>query len=56
VEDRIYLGKQTRMKLRVGEVALEAVLSPDEVEGILPGQEIAIHMPAQALWVMGEAA
>jgi putative spermidine/putrescine transport system ATP-binding protein len=55
VADRIYLGTQTRLKLRVGEVALEAVLSPDLAEGILPGQEIEIHLPPQALWVMGGA-
>jgi len=50
--DRIYLGTQTRLKLQVGEVALDAVLSPDLVEGIAPGQAITIHLPPQSLWVM----
>ena len=54
VIDRIYLGTQTRLKLRVGEVRLEAVVSPDAAEGVEVGQEVAIHLPPQALWVMGE--
>jgi ABC-type Fe3+/spermidine/putrescine transport system ATPase subunit len=52
VVDRIYLGTQTRLKLRVGDTDLEAVLSPDLVEGITPGQTIQINLPPQNLWVM----
>jgi ABC-type Fe3+/spermidine/putrescine transport system ATPase subunit len=52
VTDRIYMGTQTRLKLQVGEVALEAVVSPDLAEGITQGQEVGIHLPPQALWVM----
>ena len=52
VLDRVYLGTQTRLKLQVGDVALDAVLSPDLVEGIAAGQEITIHLPAQNLWVI----
>jgi len=52
VQDRIYLGTQTRLKLLVGDVALDAVLSPDLVEGIAPGQTITIHLPPQSLWVI----
>ncbi len=52
VIDRIYLGTQTRLKLRVGDLPMEAVLSPDQTEGIAPGQEITIHLPPAALWMM----
>ena len=56
VDDRIYLGTQTRLKLAHGDIALDAVLSPDVVEGIAPGDEIDIHLPRQALWVLEETA
>ena len=52
VNDRIYLGTQTRLKLQVGQIPLEAVLSPDQTEDIEPGQEIVIHLPPQAIWVI----
>jgi ABC-type Fe3+/spermidine/putrescine transport system ATPase subunit len=52
VTDRIYLGTQTRLKLRVGDTELDAVLSPDLVDGIAPGQTLMINIPLAALWVM----
>ena len=52
VTDRIYLGTQTRLKLRLGEIDLEAVLGPDLAEGIMVGQTIQINLPPQSLWVM----
>ena len=56
VSDRIYLGTQTRLKLAHVEATLDAVLSPDAVEGIAPGDEIDIHLPRQALWVLEDVA
>jgi ABC-type Fe3+/spermidine/putrescine transport system ATPase subunit len=52
VMDRIYLGTQTRLKLRVGSTDLDAVLSPDLVEDISQGQTIQINLPPHSLWVM----
>jgi ABC-type Fe3+/spermidine/putrescine transport system ATPase subunit len=52
VIDRVYLGTQTRLKLQVDQTELEAVFSPDLVEGIAPGQTININLPPQSLWVM----
>ena len=52
VTERIYLGTQTRLTLRAGDTDLEAVLSPDLVEDIVPGQAIRINLPPQSLWVM----
>ena len=52
VIDSIYRGTQTQLKLRIDDIDLEAVLSPDLVEGIVPGQGIRINLPPQSLWVM----
>ena len=52
VADRLYLGTQTRLRLTVGEAAIEAVLSPDLVEGIAPGDAITVNLPPASLWVM----
>ena len=54
VVDRIYLGTQTRLRLRIGEVPLEAVVSPDAAEGVEPGGTMTVHLPPGALWAMGE--
>jgi ABC-type Fe3+/spermidine/putrescine transport system ATPase subunit len=52
VEDRIYLGTQTRLILRIGTERIEAVLSPDLVEGIGKGDTMSVNLPPQNLWVM----
>ena len=52
VAERLYLGTQTRLRLAVGETMVEAVLSPDVVEGIGPGDQITINLPPGSLWVM----
>ncbi len=52
VADRLYLGTQTRLRLMVGAAAIEAVLSPDLVEGISPGDALTINLPPASLWVM----
>ncbi|MBC7156602.1 MAG: ABC transporter ATP-binding protein [Rhodobacteraceae bacterium] len=55
VADRVFMGTQTRLLLRHGEVTLEAVLPPDAVAAIAPGDEIVVHLPRAALWVLEEA-
>ena len=52
VAERHYLGTQTRLKLAVGATLVEAVLAPDLVQGIGPGDTLIIHLPQQSLWVM----
>jgi ABC-type Fe3+/spermidine/putrescine transport system ATPase subunit len=52
VVDRLYLGTQTRLRLAVGEVAIEAVISPDQAEGLEAGAEVPITLPRQSLWVL----
>ena len=50
--ERIYLGTQTRLRLRVGDVALEAVANPDDAEGFSAGDTVPITLPRQTLWVL----
>ena len=52
VRDRIYLGTQTRLKLAVAGVEIDAVLTPDAVEGVGAGDTVPIHLPPGSLWVM----
>ncbi|WP_299726711.1 ABC transporter ATP-binding protein [uncultured Tateyamaria sp.] len=52
IEDIIYLGTQTRLKLRVGDTALEAVVNPNEIENHPKGGNLPIHMPRTTLWVI----
>jgi ABC-type Fe3+/spermidine/putrescine transport system ATPase subunit len=52
VLDRIYLGTQTRLRLASGDTVIEAVLSPDLVEGLQPGDDLQINLPRQSLWVL----
>lgn len=55
VAERIYLGTQTRLRLTLGSTAIEAVLSPDLVDGVNPGDTITVNLPPGSLWVMGGA-
>ncbi len=50
--DIIYLGTQTRLKLRVGDTPVEAVVNPNDVEGLNLGDQMQIHLPKATLWVI----
>lgn len=50
--DRLYLGTQTRLRLAVGDLALEALLSPDLAEGLEVGADVPITLPRPSLWVL----
>jgi hypothetical protein len=52
IDDIIYLGTQTRLKLRVGATGLEAVVNPNEIESYSVGDAISIHLPRSTLWVI----
>jgi ABC-type Fe3+/spermidine/putrescine transport system ATPase subunit len=52
LSNRQYLGTQTRLRLTVGDVALEALVSPDLVESLEIGTEMAVNLPPQSLWVL----
>ena len=51
--ERIYLGTQTRLRLQVGDTAIEAIANPDAVEGLVAGQTVPITLPRNSLWVLG---
>jgi len=52
VTDRVYLGTQTRLKLRIGQIQIDAVTNPDAVEGLGAGSDVLISLPSKALWVL----
>ena len=52
IADVIYLGTQTRLKLRVGDTVLDAVVNPNEIETYGVGDTLPIHLPTSSLWVI----
>ena len=52
IADIIYLGTQTRLKLRVGETEVDAVMNPNEVEAFSVGDTLPIYLPISTLWVI----
>ena len=50
--DKIYLGTQTRLKLRIGDEAIDVIANPEEVEGFETGQAVPIRLPSSSLWVL----
>ena len=52
VTARIFLGTQTRLKLSVNDIPLEAVVPPDAAEGVAVGEVIDVNLPPGALWVL----
>ncbi len=47
-----YLGTRTSLQLRIGGATVEAVLPPDQAEGIAAGTTITIHLPPESLWLL----
>ncbi len=52
IADIIYLGTQTRLKLRVGETEVDAIMNPNEVETFSVGDTLPIYLPISTLWVI----
>jgi ABC-type Fe3+/spermidine/putrescine transport system ATPase subunit len=52
VQDRLYLGTQTRLRLLAGQTPIEAVASPDLAQGIAPGDSVTVNLLPDSLWVM----
>lgn len=55
VTERHFLGTRTRLTLTAAGQTLEATLPPDTTHGIEAGQEITLHLPRAALWVLPDA-
>jgi ABC-type Fe3+/spermidine/putrescine transport system ATPase subunit len=48
----LYMGTQTQLRLTVGDVTIEAVVSPGVAEGLRAGMQLPITLPQDALWVL----
>jgi ABC-type Fe3+/spermidine/putrescine transport system ATPase subunit len=46
----IYMGTQTRLKLKLADLEIDAIVNPNETEGVNIGDQILIHLPQDALW------
>jgi ABC-type Fe3+/spermidine/putrescine transport system ATPase subunit len=51
-----FLGTQARITLQIGKATLEALTTPDALPDLAPGTEIPVSLPAEALWVIPDAA
>ncbi len=49
---RAFLGTQTRLRLIVGDVDIEATLTPDQAEGLEVGTDLPVTLPRASLWVL----
>ena len=52
VSDKIYLGTQTRLKVRIGEEVADVISNPSDVEGLSPGDTITLTLPPGILWML----
>lgn len=52
INDRIYLGTHTRLKLGIGDQEITALANPNAVEGLGIGDNVAASLPVSALWVL----
>ena len=52
ISNIIYLGTQTRLKLHVDGTELDAMVNPNEIENYTIGDQLPIHLPSSALWVI----
>ena len=50
--EKFFMGTQTRLDLTVNGVLINVIANPNEVEGMVAGQEISINLPPQTLWVL----
>lgn len=46
----IYLGTQTRLKLKLADLEIDAIVNPNETQDVNIGDEILIHLPQDTLW------
>lgn len=50
VSNVIYLGTQTRLKLKLAELEIDAILNPTQAQRLAIGDEVIIHLPSEVLW------
>ena len=52
VVEKIFLGKQTRLKLAINEEIFEATFNPNEVKNLIEGNDIYVNIPPSCLWAI----
>ena len=52
IRERIYVGTYTRYKIALGEREIEAIRSADLPGEIGPGDTVAVHLPADRIWIV----
>jgi len=50
--EKIYMGTQTRLLCQIGDKQLEVIANPNDVLEHKVGQDISLHFPENALWVL----
>jgi ABC-type Fe3+/spermidine/putrescine transport system ATPase subunit len=50
VDNIIYLGTQTRLKLKLNDIEIDAIVNPREAQSLSVGDEIKITLPSEILW------
>ncbi|MDE0529912.1 MAG: ABC transporter ATP-binding protein [Albidovulum sp.] len=50
--EKLFMGTQTRLKLRIGGELIDAIANPNEVAEFSKGDEIEISLPPSSLWVL----
>ena len=52
VVEKIFLGKQTRLKLAINDEIFEATFNPNEVKNLIEGNDIYVNIPPSCLWAI----
>jgi ABC-type Fe3+/spermidine/putrescine transport system ATPase subunit len=52
VEAVTFLGTQSRIDFSVSGVALQALTDPDAARALIPGTEVTVSLPPEALWTL----
>lgn len=52
LEERLYMGTQTRLCLRVEGTRIEALAAPDLAAGLMPGGGVTLCLPPESLWIL----
>jgi ABC-type Fe3+/spermidine/putrescine transport system ATPase subunit len=50
--DRAYLGGQTQLRVRIGSVTLDVLVSATQAANLVVGATMSVHIPASALWIL----
>ena len=52
VIEKIFLGKQTRLKLAIKDEIFEATFNPNETKNLIEGNDIYVNIPPSCLWTI----